>query len=350
MLNTIRATVGSDLSKRWIADQVSQLPAISPLLKVAFAIDFIIFLPLLLFANYTLASVFTTLAVVENTDSTPSYASLSAHDEEEGVSLAGAPALRKQLDVNSPSASAGIVTSGLRATCRHLYRTGGVRLFFRGMLCAAAIFLADSFIGAIFLTIPIVFPFGRLVAYLALCQLHTAWVHIVISDRPHGSLAFWRRLPPFGKTFNATKYAVGLFWLADLFTGATPYMIASFGGKDGKVSGLTLIGLLIFTILMLLVRLPSSAVLTLVQASLLPEGEGTIVPFDRSFGGRVGPSELGGAQSLSVRDAFKSLSRESWIRVIKMFLKTFLVIVGLMIVISLVVAVQIVALQPHAKN
>ncbi|KAI6364499.1 hypothetical protein MCOR25_005630 [Pyricularia grisea] len=351
MLNTIRTTLSSDLTKRWMEEQVPKLPPISPLLRIAFVFDFIIFLPLLLFANYTLASVFTTLAVVENPDSAPSYAALAAHDEEDGIAQAGAAqTLRKQPDVNPPPAPAGVVTSSMRATFRHMYSVGGLRMFFRGILCAWAIFMADSFVGGIFLAIPFVFPFGRLVAYLALCQLHTAWVHIVISDRPNGSLAFWRRLPPFGKTFNATKYAVGLFWLADTFTGTTPYVVATFMGDDGKVNGQTLCVLLILTTLMLLVRLPAFVALTLVQASLLPEEEGTVVPFDRSFGGRVGPAELGGAEYLSIRDAFKSLSRESWVRVIKMFVKTFLVIVALMLVISLVVAVQVVALQPHGSR
>lgn len=347
MLDTIRTTLGSDLSKRWMQEQVPKLPPISPWLKGAFAFDFFIFLPLLLFANYTLASVFTTLAVVENPDSAPSYAALAAHDEEDGFAPAATQPLRKKPDVNSPLALAGVATSSMRATFRHLYSTGGVRMFVRGMVCAWAIFVADTFIGGIFLAIPFVFPFGRLAAYLALCQLHTAWVHIVISDRPRGSLAFWRRLPPFGKTFNATKYAVGLFWLADTFTGTTPYVIGTFMGDDGKMSGKTVFALLVFTTLMLIVRLPAFVALTLVQASLLPEEEGTVVPFDRSFGGRVGPSELGGAEYLSVRDAIRSLNRESWVRIIKMFLKTFLVIVALMIVISLVVAVQVVVLQPH---
>ncbi|TLD27156.1 hypothetical protein PspLS_05001 [Pyricularia sp. CBS 133598] len=351
MLNAIRTTLGSDLSKRWVEQQVPKLPPISPLLKTAFVFDFLIFLPLLLFVNYTLASVFTTLAVVENPDSAPSYAALAAHDEEDGgIAQAGTPILRKQPDVNSPPAPAGVVTSGMRSTFRHLYSTGGVRMFVRGIFCAWAIFVADTFIGGIFLAIPFVFPFGRLVAYLALCQLHTAWVHIVISDRPRASLAFWRHLPPFGRTFNATKYAVGLFWLADTFTGATPYMIATFMGDDGKINGRTLFALLIITTVMLAVRLPAFVALTLVQASLLPEEEGTIVPFDRSFGGRVGPSELGGAEYLSVRGAIKSLNRESWVRIIKMFLKTFLVIVAMIIVISLVIAVQMVVLRPHGSK
>ena len=40
---------------------------------------------------------------------------------------------------------------------------------------------------------------------------------------------------------------------------------------------------------------------------MLPDEDEAIVPFDRSFGGKVVPAILGGSGKLSIRDAWKTL-------------------------------------------
>jgi hypothetical protein len=72
-----------------------------------------------------------------------------------------------------------------------------------------------------------------------------------------------------------------------------------------------------------LLVLPADVTLTRVQASLLPDAEETIVPFDRSFGGKVIPEIVGGSGVLSMLDAWKSFDWSSRIRLVKAYAKIY---------------------------
>ena len=50
-----------------------------------------------------------------------------------------------------------------------------------------------------------------------------------------------------------------------------------------------------------------------VAASMLPENEQTVVPFDRSFGGRA----KNGTRCLSILDAFRTMKVQNWYRYLK---------------------------------
>ena len=67
------------------------------------------------------------------------------------------------------------------------------------------------------------------------------------------------------------------------------------------------------------VLFPTNVILVRVAASVLPEEEATILPFDRTFGGRVAPGER-----LKMLDAWKSFTWEAIKRVIKIYVKAFL--------------------------
>ena len=72
---------------------------------------------------------------------------------------------------------------------------------------------------------------------------------------------------------------------------------------------------------------PAQVTLTRVQASMLPEEDESIVPFDRSFGGRVEPAVVGGSGCVSMLDAWKTFDWAARIRLIKLYLK----VIGLQI-------------------
>ena len=56
---------------------------------------------------------------------------------------------------------------------------------------------------------------------------------------------------------------------------------------------------------------------------MLPEEDEAIVPFDRTFAGKVTPEVLGGSGSVSMLDAWKTFDKEARLRVIKLYAKLF---------------------------
>lgn len=71
----------------------------------------------------------------------------------------------------------------------------------------------------------------------------------------------------------------------------------------------------------LLVLCPTYVALTRVYASALPEQDETIVPFDRTFGGRVQPRSEGGDGIVSMLDAWRTFDWAARVRLIKLFAK-----------------------------
>ena len=58
---------------------------------------------------------------------------------------------------------------------------------------------------------------------------------------------------------------------------------------------------------------------------MLPEEDESIVPFDRTFAGKVKPEILGGSGAVSMLNAWKTFDRSARIRLMKLYLKVFLV-------------------------
>jgi len=73
--------------------------------------------------------------------------------------------------------------------------------------------------------------------------------------------------------------------------------------------------------LFFLIVIPANVILTRVQASLLPEDEETIVPFDRSFGGKVVPEVVAGSGVVSILDAWKTFDWNARARLLKTYAK-----------------------------
>ena len=58
---------------------------------------------------------------------------------------------------------------------------------------------------------------------------------------------------------------------------------------------------------------------------MLPEEDESIVPFDRTFAGKVKPEILGGSGAVSMLDAWRSFDRSARIRLMKLYFKVFIV-------------------------
>ncbi|OAA61498.1 hypothetical protein ISF_05577 [Cordyceps fumosorosea ARSEF 2679] len=306
-------------------------------------IDLVVFVPLLFFAEYTVGTIYPIYSMVED-ENPPAYAALSADDEEHATATTrptdGAPRT---------------VTSSLRAVTRLLYAVAGVRGFFRGILFQAiqylmTVILVELFTQALGLYFT---PIATLLASLTLVQFSAAWVHIVLTH-PVPGVSHFRRLPTFTRAFDATWRPVLLNWLALEVVRWVPTVLFEIlnvhmpeyknGGRTdvSDVSGADLAKLVAIAFVSafagIALVIPARVILVRVQASLLPEEVDAIIPFDRSFQGKVVPAVAGGRGYATVAEAWTTFSRAGWRRLITLYIKAFLVTVG---VYALIAAVSI---------
>ncbi|KAI0802803.1 ubiquitin carrier protein [Xylaria sp. FL0064] len=300
-----------------------------------FAVNAIVFLPLFLIVTYTFQHVYPTLAIVED-PSPPAYDPVSLNEDGQSIAEDGYITTDGAAASKTPA-----VTSSLRSTHRAVYAIAGWRSLFRGygayLFCNfVAAVAASVFIGVgvpSFIAAPLV--------ALAVAQPYAAWTHIIISTP--SPKRFWQRLPPFKRTFKATAVPILLYVLASELASFLPRGLAILlhmnTWKPGQPNTLPqyqkddawkgILVLLAALVVQVFLVIPTQVVLTRVQASFLPEDDDTIVPFDRSFGGKVEPAIVGGKGYVNMIDAWKSFSRASWVRLVKLYVKIFFIVVAL---------------------
>ena len=74
---------------------------------------------------------------------------------------------------------------------------------------------------------------------------------------------------------------------------------------------------------------------------MLPEEDESIVPFDRTFAGKVVPEIVGGTGSIGMLDAWKTFDIPSRIRLIKLYAKVFAVQLATTIMFVMVVVAEL---------
>lgn len=252
----------------------------------------------------------------------PAYTAVSLNEDGSAVAT---PA-------KAADADAALTTSSLRRIDRLLRATAGWPANFRGLACAIVLSIAASFCGAA-VSWAIPRQFGLLAATLATVQLSTAWTHIVITTP--SPLQFWKRLPAFGKTFRATWLPVTAYWVATQITTLLPVLLGrAFGlGQwdprhptsvpeySGHAVWQSFLVILVTVASAVLLVIPAQVILVRVQASLLPADADTIVPFDRSFGGKVEPEVVTGRGYVDFQTAWITFERASWHRLYKLLAK-----------------------------
>ena len=87
----------------------------------------------------------------------------------------------------------------------------------------------------------------------------------------------------------------------------------------------------------LTVFLPAQIAFTRVQASLLSSEDESIVPFDRTFGGKVVPAVVGGYGKVAMGEAWKTFDWNSRVRVFKIYAKVALLQGALFVLYAFVV-------------
>ena len=259
------------------------------------------------------------------------------------------------------------VTSSIRAISHIVQANGGFKANFRGIVCAFAQFALISTLSNIFSASLGDFftPIATLLASLALVQLSTAWVHIVLT--PHSSSPFWRRLPPFKRTFDATWKPTVMLWAAMEFVRWLPQVMALLMGvyvpgfwtlskplpppEDPKqlVWKMMLINL-VTLLASIFATLPPQIILVRVQASLLPEDQDTVIPFDRSFEGTVEPAVVGGSGFVTVKDAWSTFSKAAWRRVLLLLAKVAAISFLFSFATGFIIAIEIVLIARASKT
>ncbi|KAL2267777.1 hypothetical protein VTJ83DRAFT_5054 [Remersonia thermophila] len=319
--------------------------------------NIILFLPIFFIIWYTLPSVHVTLAAVE--DPLPAYEPVPLDPQDDD-------APKDPNDAAGGSHRNRPVTSSLRSTNRVLKSVFGWRAIFLGFryacVAGAVAFVALNFFDAL----PFVpFSIAHLLSMLAASPFTTVWVHAVIAAPTPGSepaKSLRSRLRSYRKIYATTWFPIFLTWAATnavIFSSRLLVRLIGLPSLDPNspdfvdpedrslvpkslcVSGVALA-------LYLLLVVPAQTVLQRVQASLLPADEDTIVPFDRSFGGRLEPEVVGGQRFATFGAAFKTVPYASWVRIYLQRAKIFLVTAATYVLVGLLVALQFVLLQKIA--
>ncbi|GES59618.1 ubiquitin conjugating enzyme [Aspergillus terreus] len=297
--------------------------------------------------DYTYGMVVATLAAVEETNP-DIYVRIDANLDP-----------TKPIDPNEVAAEAPPpkpITSKLRTTIRHLRARAGFWSRFRGLSMFLTYVMASSFLYAV-MPVSMNNFLGQFVCQtiigVVLANLQLAWVHIVISEpspkrfyqRIPGYKA-WLRIAPvvaFEHFVVATAFYVPLI----LTVGVHGWKFLEGGSLSTTPSNSELkaaAGAMVAPcVLSFLVSIPARAIFLRVAASMLPDEDEAIVPFDRSFGGKVVPAILGGSGKLSIRDAWKTFDGPARMRYCKVIAKVFAMEVGVSVFFSLLLAAQVYA-------
>lgn len=252
---------------------------------------------------------------------------------------------------NIPTTS-GAVTSGIRKTLTYLRAEAGAFSMFRGLGYYIIYNFTEGFLNGFFVQIlrPLLWVFADLVipvfTALLLWAFNNAWLHKVISkpsqknwfarvseqSRPRSvllAIGLWslcRSISAFVTQTLAFIFVLSKFTLVDdnihFADDASPTVTA--------LEALGIYGLDLLLLLLLVV--PASIVLVRVQASLLPETDEVIVPFDNTFGGKVVSESMGGNNGLGMLDAWRSFGWPARIRLLKIYAKYFMLQLALCLI------------------
>ncbi|EEH41167.1 hypothetical protein PAAG_03453 [Paracoccidioides lutzii Pb01] len=235
----------------------------------------------------------------------------------------------------------GPITRSLRTAILHLRARAGPWSRFRGLNVYLCMGICRTLLAKLFLSShhrnPDPLQSLILIATdVVSAPLELAWVHIVVSkpsERP-----FWRRIPGCSSWVKIAP-AVALRSAASQLTLDLPAQLglrliqwpvnqgnSSFSDPEYNPNSDILIALGVLVLswaLVVLVEIPATVTMIRVAASLLPKEEETIVPFDRTFGGKVQPVILGGSGKIGLLDAWRTFTWPSRIRLLKVLAKTF---------------------------
>lgn len=225
------------------------------------------------------------------------------------------------------------ITSSIRATFRHLRAQAGPWFRFRGLSLAIVYQLSYG----LFMNLcagdyasPTVRALFAILFHTILARFHMTWTHIVISNpstkkwyqrlpdrrsavKVWGPTAIWAAAEQLALYIPAAMfYVYGLDRYAE---DPTHFRTVDSNVRASDVSQLFFCGFVGLFIVFAIV-FPAEVTLTRVQASMLHEEDEPIVPFDRTFGGKVQP---GGC--VKMLDAWRTFDWAARIRLVTLYAK-----------------------------
>ncbi|KAL9599423.1 MAG: hypothetical protein Q9219_003860 [cf. Caloplaca sp. 3 TL-2023] len=231
------------------------------------------------------------------------------------------------------------ITSKIRTTIKHLVAEAGPWSRFRGLHVALLYHFVHQLVFQLFTLLfgrqMISQSFAAIATAVVLSRLQMLWTHVVISAPSEKK--WYRRFPSIedGKKIIlptaiwalaeqvAIYVPITLFFIFDLqsyFENPTEFgNYSDMQQKSVMLASLTV--LLSGLVATALIVFPAHVTLKRVQASLLPEENDTIVPFDRTFGGRVQPEVVSGKGVVSMLDAWKTFDWAARFRLIALYAK-----------------------------
>jgi hypothetical protein len=246
------------------------------------------------------------------------------------------------------------ITASFRTTIQLLQSKGGFRARFRGISVFIVNSIAVQWVAGFLSAIPFIPAPVSLLGAMVLCaNLSLLWTLIVISEP--SPKAWFRRLPSL-KMWKKVAIPTALLALAEQVAIFVPFLIAMVMGLTeedpkkladitSKHSGMIVLkSLTVISLAMVLgvfLVIPANIALTRVHASLISEAEETIVPFDRSFGGKVIPEIVGGTGVIGMLDAWTTFDWAARIRLVKAYVKVFAMQMALSVAFVVVLFTQL---------
>ena len=307
----------------------------------------VVALLLIMSIDYTIGQVMSTLAMIESPSRTAIIESAPpAYFKEADAPLEKEPLMtvEEDTDVEITVIEHKPITSKITTTIGHLQRVGGFRARWRGLglylfyhtLHAMMTNFIAAFLGFGVMGQALVYTFVS----VGLARIHMALTHKIIA---YPSAQMWYRRIPSRKESRAIYLPALVRAAAEQATVILPLGVAfalgvgpahghhfKHAAQNEDCSKAIFLGLrflaipLTFVMVSLAVLLPASVTLTRIEASLLPEGEETIVQFDKAaMMGDIDVTVRGGCRALFVQ-AWRSFDRASRLRLIKLYAKMFL--------------------------
>ena len=295
-----------------------------------FAVTAVVLVFLSAAMDYTFRLLMVNLAIVESAPSATvhRYSAVAYSDDPD------APLEKKEdiVEVEVETAQLPIkpLTSSIRKTMKHLKSIGGFRSFVRGLgfyfIYTMVFVLAQTAVMAVLGRGMSVF-LGPVLGSMAAARYHCGWTHRTISMPSSSQKGFCSGLVPRSQWNQLLLPNAVKAMSIEATMGFTGLVIAfsvnqlnDLARAENTCSATAvLVGLLpVFTLLAgwFFMIMPATVALTRIEASLLADDMETVVPIDRTFGGRL-DNVFG---KLSMTDAW--LSFEGKGRLIKLYVKT----------------------------
>ncbi|KAL3421124.1 ubiquitin conjugating [Phlyctema vagabunda] len=304
----------------------------------------LVFLVMISLAEYTFARLIPTLMMVESPQAVL-FEPLSSEDPDKTS--------KGQAELDLFLVKPQPITTTFRSTLKHLRARAGRASRFRGFASFLVYTFATQHL-AFFLSasaLPGCVP--PVVAAVVCAQLSMLWTHVVITEP--STKRWYQRIPSF-QSWKKVAGPTAILAIAEQLSYILPaYLFVSYGLDDMTpqtatelsktachmvvIQGFSVV--LLSAALSFLIVVPANVSLTRVQASLLAETEDTIVPFDRTFGGKVTSESMGTAGLVGMLEAWKTFDWNSRARLLKAYAKAFSIQVALTMLMFITVGAQI---------